>query len=176
MILKTLGLMISRGEVLLCLGRYEHALQALNRALELNPDYGMAFSNKGTALYYLRKYEEAVQAFSEALKLDPEDIFSYAWRGDTYGKLGKHKRSEEDYLEGIKKGDSLAPLDAENLSMVGWSHYRLDQYDQAIRTYLELCPSTQNAVSPVRSGDSPLVQWTQQPSAKRISKGYKSLL
>ena len=44
-------------------GRYEEALQAYDKALELNPDDSMTWYNKGNVLFcYLDRRDEALQA------------------------------------------------------------------------------------------------------------------
>ena len=48
------------------LGRFEEALQANDKALELYPDDYNAWYNKGTALDNLGRYEEAQIAFKKA--------------------------------------------------------------------------------------------------------------
>jgi tetratricopeptide (TPR) repeat protein len=53
------------------LGRYEEAFQAIDKALELNPDNYGVWKNKGDVLKELGRYEEALQAIDKALELSP---------------------------------------------------------------------------------------------------------
>ena len=62
-----------KGIALSRLGRYEEALDAYNKALEINPQYAKAWYNKGDALYVLNRYEETLEAYEKAVKLDPLD-------------------------------------------------------------------------------------------------------
>ncbi len=53
--------------------KYDEALKCFDRAIQLEPLYGVAWSDKGTALYYQKKYKDAVTSFNKALSINPED-------------------------------------------------------------------------------------------------------
>ena len=55
------------------LGRYEEALDAYEKALQLNPKDTSAWTNKGAALSYLGRSSKALKAYEEALKREPND-------------------------------------------------------------------------------------------------------
>jgi superkiller protein 3 len=76
------------------LGRYEEALQAIDKALELNPDNSYAWNNKGIALRNLGRHEEALQAYDKALELNPD--YSNAWynKGIALYNLGRHEEAQ----------------------------------------------------------------------------------
>ena len=76
------------------LGRYEEALQAIDKALELNPDYSDAWYNKGVALRKLGRYEEALQAIDKALKLKPDDFDAWYNKCVALRKLGRYKEAQ----------------------------------------------------------------------------------
>jgi tetratricopeptide (TPR) repeat protein len=55
-------------------GRYSEAIEALNKAIELDPEYYLAhqvWNEKGFALYKQGRYDEAITAFDEAIRLYP---------------------------------------------------------------------------------------------------------
>ena len=55
-------------------GKYEEALDAVERALEIDSTtYARPWYNKGNILYNLKRYKEAVQAYDSAISIDPED-------------------------------------------------------------------------------------------------------
>lgn len=54
-------------------GKYDEALQAFDKAIEINPQLAGAWTGKGYALIALGKYDEAVQAFDKAIEINPND-------------------------------------------------------------------------------------------------------
>src|SRR5262249_41641560 len=51
----------------------ETALTAINRAIELNPNYAFAYAQRGIALAYLNRPDEAIIAAERAIRLSPSD-------------------------------------------------------------------------------------------------------
>lgn len=70
---------VSKGVSLYNLGKYEEALIAYDKAIEINPKYFEAWNYKGTVLYNLGRYEEALIAYNKAIDIDNENsvIWSY---------------------------------------------------------------------------------------------------
>src|SRR5262249_44734801 len=55
-------------------------LNSYNRALQLEPNYAFAWSNKGYVLKNQGKYGEALACYDKAIELDPEDSFTLTQR------------------------------------------------------------------------------------------------
>jgi len=54
--------------------RYNDALDAIDKAIAIDPNYATFWTRKGTILLYnIRDYKEALYAFNEALRLKPSD-------------------------------------------------------------------------------------------------------
>jgi tetratricopeptide (TPR) repeat protein len=53
------------------LGRYDEALADFGQALQLNPDYALAYLNRGNVYQNLDQAERAQQDFNRAFSLDP---------------------------------------------------------------------------------------------------------
>ncbi|HEY9744650.1 MAG TPA: tetratricopeptide repeat protein [Oculatellaceae cyanobacterium] len=90
------------GYALAQLGRYQEALQAIERSLALKPDSAPALDSKGFALHGLGRYQEALQAYQQALKQDPSIGEIYEHIGYTYEKLqayDKAIKAFETYLQ-----------------------------------------------------------------------------
>ena len=83
-------------------GEYELALKAMDKAIELKPDFADAWNNRGVALDKLGRHEEALEAFDKAIELKPD--YSDAWnnRGVTLGKLGRHEEALKAYDKAIE--------------------------------------------------------------------------
>jgi tetratricopeptide (TPR) repeat protein len=52
------------------LDRHDEAIEAYDKALEIDPDYATAWHNKGTALKALGKNHEANKAYKKAKELE----------------------------------------------------------------------------------------------------------
>ena len=59
------------------MGEYEQALADYTQALELDPEYAMAYNNRGLTYGKIGKYEQALADFNRALELEPEYATAY---------------------------------------------------------------------------------------------------
>lgn len=87
------------------LGRYDEALAAYDRALELDPESAHSWSNKGALLRRLRRYDEAMACQDKALALDPR--FAYAWHGR--GKVLMALKRHEEAIAAFDKALEVHP-------------------------------------------------------------------
>ena len=56
---------------------YEAAIASYDKALQLTPDYDLAWNNRGIALANVGRFEEAIASYDKALQLKPD--FPEAW-------------------------------------------------------------------------------------------------
>jgi tetratricopeptide (TPR) repeat protein len=77
----------NRGVAYIQLSRLDEAIADLAKAVELKPDYALAFRNAGLA-YYSRAYDKAVTVLSKAIELSPRDDQAYSWRAACRAALG----------------------------------------------------------------------------------------
>jgi tetratricopeptide (TPR) repeat protein len=84
---------------------YDEAVQAYDKAIELDPDDTSTWISKGDALYSQGEYEydDAIRAYDEATKLDPDN--DYAWE-----KKGNALYEEEMYDEAVQAYDKAVLL------------------------------------------------------------------
>ena len=61
--------------------KYQKAIEDLNRALELNSEYTLAYFNRDVAYDKLGQYEPAVANYTSALQLNPDYMKVYYNRG-----------------------------------------------------------------------------------------------
>ena len=64
---EVINAMYDEGKLLLCMGRYEEALQCYDRILEISPTSKRAEGYKGLALFKLKRHAEASQCYERAL-------------------------------------------------------------------------------------------------------------
>ena len=94
----------NKGIALKNLSRYDEAIKAYDKALDLDPKFVYAWYNKGSALDDLGRYDEAIKAYDKALDLYPK--FVYAWNGK-----GIALKNLSRYDEAIKAYDKALDLD-----------------------------------------------------------------
>jgi TolB-like protein/tetratricopeptide (TPR) repeat protein len=70
------------------MGRIDAGLEALRRAVVMDPLARDSHSAVAQALYFARRYEEAVAAFAQVISLEPEYTATYGRRGIAYYGLG----------------------------------------------------------------------------------------
>ena len=58
-------------------GENETALTAIDRAIELNPNYALAYAQRGLVLAWLNRPDEAIAAAERAIRLSPNDPTVY---------------------------------------------------------------------------------------------------
>ncbi len=111
----------------------QKAIEYLDNAINLKPDFAEAFINRGLAYYELGQYKRAIEDYDQAIRWKPERAASYNNRGIAYAKTGDYKRAIEDYDQAIllKPNYSLA------YNNRGSAYLSLNQYEQAIENYNE---------------------------------------
>ena len=110
------------------------AIEYLNNAIKLQPDYADAYVNRGIAYSNLGQYQRAIQDYNEAIRLKPDYAMAYYNRGLAYGRdLGQHQRAIEDFNEAIRLKPDYAP--AYNNRGLAYSY--LKQYQRAIEDFNE---------------------------------------
>ncbi|GIU71488.1 MAG: hypothetical protein KatS3mg003_0967 [Candidatus Nitrosocaldaceae archaeon] len=121
----------AKGYALTKLQRYEEAIEAYNKALEINPNYAEAWNNKGYALAKLQRYEEAIEAYNKALEINPN--YAEAWNNKGYA-LDELQRYEEA-IEAYNKALEINPNYAEAWNNKGIALDELQRYEEAIEAY-----------------------------------------
>jgi TolB-like protein len=105
-------------------GETETALTAINRAIELNPNYAFAYAQRGIVLAYLNRPDEAIVAAEQAIRLSPNDpiIFSsYLALGLAHLFAGRYEEalSWADHAWGSVRNAGLSALRLK-LSLCGY--------------------------------------------------------
>lgn len=85
-------------------GKHDRALLYFDRAIELRPEYSVAFYNRGNANSWLGKFQDAIDDYSMAIKhhsrnnfLFREDVDAYINRGNAKSSLGDQHGAIEDF-------------------------------------------------------------------------------
>jgi len=91
-------------------GKFQEALQAFDRVLEIEPGHAGAWNGRGICLKELGRYEEAIQCFNKVIAINPGDEEVYYNRGESLEKLGKNNGDSKLFEEAIKSFDSVLNL------------------------------------------------------------------
>jgi tetratricopeptide (TPR) repeat protein len=82
---------------LIQLGRYDNALQTIEKGIALYPKDTMLWNNKGYALFRLQRYEQAVAAYDQALAIDKTYTKGLINKGDALYQMGKFSEAVDAY-------------------------------------------------------------------------------
>ena len=89
-------------------GDYERAIEALTKAIELNPNYAIAYYNRGLAYGEKGDYERAIKDYSKTIDLQPDLAEAHYNRGEAYYERREFARSIENYSKAIDLQPDLA--------------------------------------------------------------------
>jgi tetratricopeptide (TPR) repeat protein len=99
---------IKMGSDLFSDGLYKHAIEALNNAIEIDPQDASAYLLRGTAYYKLRQFNPTINDFNKAIELNPQDAAGYYCRGLAYDGLGNENQAIKDMKQAAKQNFKLA--------------------------------------------------------------------
>jgi tetratricopeptide (TPR) repeat protein len=124
------------------IGEFEEAARSARAATEIDTNDGIwdawEYHLLGWALQNVGETHaaEALAAYQQAFDLDNSDIWSLKGIANAQRMLGKKDEARETYdrvLSLARGGKGSA--NAADPSLLGWCHYALGQYDEAIRLY-----------------------------------------
>jgi tetratricopeptide (TPR) repeat protein len=131
-------------------GRPAEAVNAMRRAVALDPLSFWANRLLGSMLYYSRRYEESLAALNRALELAPDKFgFVEGWRPGNYEMLGRY--SDAFAAEMKDMASELSPGDAESFrsgfANRGWKGYQEARVKYLLRRPMGECQMNPLALS-----------------------------
>ena len=86
-------------------GRPAEALEAVEKAMRLNPHYPSSYAyQRGLALFGLNRQDEAAASLKRAIELNPDDYWSQRLLLAVYGLSGKREEAQR-LAESIRSND-----------------------------------------------------------------------
>ena len=82
--------------------RHEEAIADCDEAIHLQPDYPMAYNNRGNAKSALGRHDDAIADYNLAIRLQPDYAKAYSNRGGVKNTLGRHHDAIADCDEAIR--------------------------------------------------------------------------
>lgn len=113
--------------------KYEEAIQAFTKALELNPQDSVTYYNRGLAYSMVDEGEKAIEDYTKALELNPQYSSAYNNRGVVYNELGENEKAIEDYTKALE----INPKYSDAYYNRGFSYSALGENEKAIEDYTE---------------------------------------
>jgi tetratricopeptide (TPR) repeat protein len=120
-------------------GKFEEAIEAYKKAIEVEPDSYGAYNNMGSAYAELGKFEKAIKVCKKAIKIKPDKDQAYYNMGGAYAELGKFEKA----LEVCKKAIEVKPDSYEAYNNMGVAYAGLDELKKALEAYkkaIEIMP------------------------------------
>jgi tetratricopeptide (TPR) repeat protein len=125
--------------------RYEEALAAYEKAIQLDPGYGIAYRMKGYTLHALKRDEEALAAYEQAIALDSTDAGAYSGKGDVLYGLKRYEEALTTYEQALHVDPDFTQ--ASNGQAIALLF--LNREEEALAVYDHI----------IRSGDDPSYVW-----------------
>jgi len=111
-------------------GKYNEAINYLNKSIKLNPNESLTYYVRGNEYYEKKEYDSAISDFSEALKISPTYTNALIMRGLSYVATKNYDEAERDFSQTIKIHDS-----AEAYNHRGLLYNEKGEYDKAIADF-----------------------------------------
>jgi tetratricopeptide (TPR) repeat protein len=102
--------MLTKGNILLNLGKSEEAIAVIDKAIQLDPKNPQAWKEKALDSYVLGKYNESLAAYEMVIELEPEYAPAWIWKGkgDALKALGRQSEADAAYA----RAEELNPLNS----------------------------------------------------------------
>lgn len=121
----------NRGNKLRKSERYEEALAAYDKAIEIKQDYYEAWYYRSYLLYQLQRYEEALTSYDKVIKLEPEDVNAWQMRSNLLLELQRYEEAIASYERVVQ----IKPDYPDDWNNRGIALEKLQQYEEAIASY-----------------------------------------
>lgn len=91
-----------RGTILLEMGRYEEAIEAFKRGIEIRPsDYVTNTHFIGECLLKLERYDEALDVYNELIQIRSDSVDYWVGKGDALYHLGRFDEANTAYRKAL---------------------------------------------------------------------------
>ena len=111
------------------LKRYSEAIEAYSRALQLKPDFAIAYYNISLFQFHLHRNADAIQAAEKALAIEPD-------YDEPYVVIGMSRRESGDLdgaITAFKRAAEMNPGFMEAHANLGEAYIQCKQLDAALR-------------------------------------------
>ena len=89
-------------------GDFDLAIKCCTEAIQLDPKYAKAYSDRGVAYWEKNHWDKAMADWSEAIRLDPKLAAAHYCRGVAYGRKGQADKAIADFTDAIRLDPNFA--------------------------------------------------------------------
>jgi tetratricopeptide (TPR) repeat protein len=82
----------------------QEAIEAFNKAIELDPKYGQAYNGRGFMHLILGDLQQALRDFTQSIQFDPRNPEPYNNRGIIHGRMGDMEKALQDHSRAVELG------------------------------------------------------------------------
>ena len=107
-------------------GRYEEALNVLDKAVQLKPDDGELWRHLGDILVQLARFDHALLSFQQVLKLNPRHHDALYKSGALLNQIGRHAEA----IAHLDLGHELSPNHVPTLQACARTLYNLNRFEE----------------------------------------------
>ncbi|MBO8430019.1 tetratricopeptide repeat protein [Spirochaetes bacterium] len=90
-------------------GNFDEAIEALDKAIELKPDFALAYFSKAIAFHNKLELEEAYENYTKAIEINPKMIDAYFNLAQVI--LARKPATDDDLKEALKNLEKAVELD-----------------------------------------------------------------
>jgi tetratricopeptide (TPR) repeat protein len=111
--------------------KYDEAIKAFDKAIEIDPQSSTLWDAKGLALDKLNKHDEAIKSYDKAIEINSHDSKTWNNKGEALSRLNKDN-------EAIQAFDKAIEIDPKN--SLAWKNkvevlVYLNKFDEVKQTY-----------------------------------------
>ncbi len=119
------------GNCYLYQNKFDEAIKAYDKAIEINPQISETWNNKGIALHELNRSDEAMKAYDKAIEINPNNSDAWYNKGLVLYKLNKQYEAMKAYDKVIE----IDPQYSKAWNDEGVVLYNLNKSYEAIKAY-----------------------------------------
>ncbi len=89
--------------------KYDEAIGAFSKSIELDPRNFSAYDNRGNAYFFKGNYENAILDYKKAIEIDPNNSPTYDFLARCYYKIGEFDKAWASVRKAGELGHTLDP-------------------------------------------------------------------
>lgn len=135
---------IAKGTSLAHLGKYQEAVEAFDKSIQIDQELPQGWLGKAEALRVLGQFREALKCCIRALARDPRSVMALLVRGLCNAALDEHEQACKDFDKALE----IEPNDAGVWHNKGLSLEALEDHDAAVSAFDRALAVEEAAVAP----------------------------